>query len=329
VVMVAADVLTQPPRAVPDLSPQLMSVSLDGQPMSPAQLPVAGQTLVLGRQVERVVMAFSALDYTAPELRRYSYRLEGLDSRWIDVGGEVPLVFYSRLPVGQYTLLMRTVSDEFPGREWVSRIELHVPPAWYQRIWVWLVGALSLVGLAGGGLDLRLRRARAREQRLQEMVAERTEALSLANARLAQLAGEDALTGLSNRRRAFERMAELHAWRQRMVGNDCVVLMDLDHFKQTNDRYGHLGGDAVLRNVGAQVRAQLRTIDVAARYGGEELLLVLIDTGLEDGQKVVERLAQSLRQLRVSFNGHQIERADAALYRAKRAGRDRLCVDGH
>lgn len=349
VVMVAPQMLTLPPTTVPDLSPRLMSVSLDGQPMPPAQLPAPGKPLLLDRQVERVVMAFSALDYTAADLRRYSYRLEGLDSRWIEVSGEVPLVFYSRLPVGQYTLLLRTTSEEFPGREWVTRLELQVPPAWYQRVWVWLVAGLSLIGLVGGGLDLRLRRARAREQRLQDMVSERTEALSLANARLAQLAGEDALTGLSNRRRAFERMAELHAWRQRMVGSDCVVLMDLDHFKQTNDRYGHLGGDAVLRSVGELLRVQLRTIDVAARYGGEELLLVLIDTGLEDGQNVVARLAQALRALRVPFNGQQIEvrasfgiaasdpaqpfeqwieRADAALYRAKREGRDRICVDG-
>jgi diguanylate cyclase len=174
--------------------------------------------------------------------------------------------------------------------------------------------------------------------------------LRQANARLAQLVGEDALTGLDNRRRGFERLAELLSWRQRMPGSDCVVLMDLDHFKRINDRHGHLGGDAVLRAVGHLLRTQLRAIDIAARYGGEELLLVLVDADVAQGRHTIDRLAEALRQMAVVYDGQPINvdasfglavsdpsqsieqwlaRADAALYRAKRHGRGRLCVDGH
>lgn len=135
-----------------------------------------------------------------------------------------------------------------------------------------------------------------------------------------------------------------------MRGSDCVVLMDLDHFKRINDRHGHLGGDAVLRAVGQLLRSQLRAIDIAARYGGEELLLVLVDADLAQGRHTIARLADALRQMTVVYDGQSIHvdasfglaasdphqpieqwlaRADAALYRAKHRGRGQLCVDGH
>lgn len=338
----------QPPP--PDLQPQVVALHLDGEPVAPSQLPADGGLLRLPRTVERVALAFSALDYLAPTQRRYSYRLEGLDSRWIDLAGDsqVPLVLYSRLPVGKYTLVLRTTSVEYPGLQWLAKIALEVPPAWYQQRWVWALTALLLIGMVGAGVHWRLRVAHRRQRWLQRRVQESTAELRAANARLAQLVGEDALTGLSNRRRGFERLAELHNWRQRMPGRDCVVLMDLDHFKQTNDRYGHLGGDAVLRAVGELLRSQLRAIDIAARYGGEELLLVLVDADQAEGVATVERLSAALRGLVVAYAGQQIpvsasfglalsdpaqpieqwiERADAALYRAKRGGRGRVCVD--
>lgn len=334
----------------PAMQPQVVSLQLDGQALTPSRLPGDGGQLVLERTGERLMLAFSAMAPVGPGLRRYSYRLEGLDSDWIDAGSgsSDPVAFYSRLPVGDYTLLLRTTSTEFPGQQWITRIGLQVPPDWYQLGWVRVLGALVLLALVLVAMNLRLRASRRRARWLQQIVDTRTAELRQANVRLAQLAGEDALTGLMNRRRGLERLDELHAWRQRMPGQDCVVLMDLDHFKQINDRYGHLGGDAVLRAVANLIRSDLRAIDVAARYGGEELLLVLVDTPLAAGCQVIERLATRLRALRIPFDdGHisvrasfglaasratepvegWIARADAALYRAKDAGRDRLCVE--
>jgi len=352
VVMLEPGLLKQPVPALPNLQPQVISLHLDGRALPAAQLPGDGDQLELARDVERVALSFSAMDYLAPQRRQYSYRLEGLDSRWIlaSDGQQVPLVLYSRLPVGRYTLLLRTTSEQHPGQEWITRLQLEVPPAWYQRLWVRLLAGLGLLLLLAGAVQWRLRAARGRELQLQARVMESTIELRQANARLAQLVGEDGLTGLNNRRRGFERLAELHNCRQRMPGNDCVVLMDLDHFKQVNDRYGHLGGDAVLRAVGQLLRRELRAVDIAARYGGEELLLVLMDADLAQGQRTIERLAIALRQMPVLFDGQQIAvdasfglartdpaqsieqwiaRADAALYRAKQTGRGRLCVDPH
>lgn len=350
VLMLQPGVLQRPAAPLPDLQPRVLSLQLDGKAISAAQLPLDGGRLQLARTVERLALSFSAMDPVAPSRRHYSYRLEGLDSRWIATGegGQAPQVLYSRLPVGQYTLLLRTTSDEHPGQAWITRIGLQVPAAWYQWPWLWALALLLLLLLLWAGLQLRLRAGQRRELRLQQRVLESTRELRQANARLAQLVGEDVLTGLGNRRHGFERLAELHAWRQRMAGSDCVVLMDLDHFKKINDRYGHLGGDAVLRAVGQLLRNQLRAIDIAARYGGEELLLVLVDADLEQGRATVERIRAALQAMVVDHDGQVItvtasfglalsdpaqpverwiERADAALYRAKHGGRGRLCVD--
>lgn len=350
VLMLEPGLLQRPPLALPALQPQVVSLLLDGQAMATGQLPGDGGRVQLARTVERLALRFSAMDPVAPQRRHYSYRLEGLDSRWIATGegGQVPEVLYSRLPVGQYTLLLRTTSDDYPGQAWVTRIGLEVPAAWYQQWWVQLLALLLFLLAVAGAVRWRLHAARKRQRRLQQRVLDSTAELRQANARLAQLVGEDALTGLDNRRRGFERLAELHTWRQRMRGSDCVVLMDLDHFKKINDRHGHLGGDAVLRAVGQLLRSQLRAIDIAARYGGEELLLVLVDADLAQGQATVERIRAALQDMVVDHDGQQIavsasfgmalsdptqpverwiERADAALYRAKHAGRGRLCVD--
>jgi diguanylate cyclase (GGDEF)-like protein len=129
-------------------------------------------------------------------------------------------------------------------------------------------------------------------------------------------------------------------------------MLDLDDFKAINDRHGHLGGDAVLAEVGHALRAALRTSDVKCRYGGEEFLVLLPDTPLSGASKVAETLRSQVDRLRVSWNGQTIcvtaslglsmalpgeldilaliGRADLALYRAKGEGRNRVVVlDGH
>jgi diguanylate cyclase (GGDEF)-like protein len=128
-----------------------------------------------------------------------------------------------------------------------------------------------------------------------------------------------------------------------------VVMLDLDHFKSINDRLGHLAGDAVLSAVGRELGELLRASDLRCRFGGEEFLLVLPDTPQAGAARVAESLRQSIADLRVPWQGAQIPvtasfgvatarrgeldrqallaRADAALYRAKQAGRN--CVREH
>ena len=144
----------------------------------------------------------------------------------------------------------------------------------------------------------------------------------------------DELTGVGNRRQA-------NLMLERLRPGDALVLIDLDHFKEVNDERGHAAGDAVLRDLGRHLREAVRDVDDVARYGGEEFLLLLRQAG-EDPLPVVERILQSWRALNpgatfsagvAQHDGDHpatitVGQADAALYAAKRTGRDRVCSYG-
>ncbi|WP_143096351.1 diguanylate cyclase [Ectothiorhodospira mobilis] len=164
---------------------------------------------------------------------------------------------------------------------------------------------------------------------------------------LRALATTDYLTGLANRRHFLARVSEELARLSRHSDNEAAVLMlDLDHFKSVNDRYGHSAGDAVLRHFAGLLREGLRRIDLPGRVGGEEFAVLLPDAGIQDAQKMAERLRARLAQHPVAVEGacipvtvsigitrlrpedpspdEALQRADTALYRAKSSGRD--CV---
>ena len=347
VLMVDAALVGQAMDERPDLSPKVLAIRIDGQSHPVPRVGDGEPTLHLAHDAERLEVVFSSRDYTGASLRHYSYWLEGMDSRWIDVPDATPRVFYSRLPPGRYTLLLRATSDEYPGMVWITRVALVVAPAWYRKTgYVLLLGAgLTLLGWAL--LQWRFRRARRYQAQLEATVAARTDQLQQANARLARLASEDVLTGLDNRRRGMEKLAARQAYRRQVPGTDALLLIDLDYFKTINDTHGHLAGDAVLREVARRLRACLRGEDVAVRHGGEELFVLLPDTTLHTARLVAERLLLALRESPVVYgdvaiavsasigvapllSGTTVElvlaHADAALYRAKASGRDRVCV---
>lgn len=157
-------------------------------------------------------------------------------------------------------------------------------------------------------------------------------------------AATDALTGLPNRRSAEEVLARLVAAAQRNGRALSVVLFDLDHFKAINDNHGHATGDEALRTAARATRDALRASDHVARFGGEEFLVMLPETGRDDALLVAENLRAAIAGVAVegtekgvtaSFgvavypgNGASAEElvvaADQALYRAKEAGRDRV-----
>jgi two-component system cell cycle response regulator len=162
-------------------------------------------------------------------------------------------------------------------------------------------------------------------------------------------AAHDGLTGLFNRRYFDRRLREEIAHAKRHKRPFSLVLLDLDHFKLVNDTYGHEDGDRVLRHIAEVAQAQLREDDVACRYGGEEFILLLRGTSAMAARVVANRLRANLaarpitlgpqdelRHItfsagvsaadeRNSYNTEEIVgRADAALYRAKRAGRNRV-----
>jgi diguanylate cyclase (GGDEF)-like protein len=174
--------------------------------------------------------------------------------------------------------------------------------------------------------------------------------VALDNARLHRIVERqaliDGLTGLPNRRQCEETLADELARVERFGGSLAVVVADLDWFKDVNDRYGHPAGDTVLREFAILLQETVRDVDLASRWGGEEFVLILPGTDLEGGAQVAERIRLSLtRRIVLAADGTPIPvtasfgvaatppartgselfaAADAALYEAKRAGKNRV-----
>lgn len=209
-----------------------------------------------------------------------------------------------------------------------------------QIVHVLTTGAMGAVGASFGSLLLAVA-ARTAQNRFDE--AEHR-------------AKHDPLTGLLNRSELFRQLEEslIDATANDLVLG--VLFLDLDRFKAINDQYGHLAGDAALREVARRVQHQIRSSDLAARFGGEEFTILMPDTGIEPAAQIAERIRQCVRRAPIRIDDQDAitvtvsagaaalvpapdlesltaegERllglADAAMYRAKAAGRDRVFVD--
>jgi diguanylate cyclase (GGDEF)-like protein len=190
---------------------------------------------------------------------------------------------------------------------------------------------LSLAGYATRGVTFFLLGAlvglEAQRRRSQ---AERARMLD----RLEEMANTDELTGLGNRRAWGHELRREMERSRRGRGPLAVALLDLDRFKEYNDRRGHPAGDQLLKQAASQWRARLRVVDTLCRYGGEEFVVLLPDCPLNEATAVIERVrsatpeGQTLSGGIARWDGDEtaealIERVDRALYAAKRAGRDR------
>ena len=165
---------------------------------------------------------------------------------------------------------------------------------------------------------------------------------------LRRLSITDSLTGLYNRRYFFKRLTASVMGFKRHHRPFCVVMLDIDHFKKINDQYGHAAGDKVLCQVSTMMQELLRETDLLARLGGEEFVMLLVDTDLQGAKELAERIKANLAKLKVSYKEHSISvtismgitnarindinsdevmfRADHAMYQAKSEGRNRIVI---
>lgn len=161
-------------------------------------------------------------------------------------------------------------------------------------------------------------------------------------ARLRELAFSDSLTGLFNHKHCYELLEERVESAQRYLNDLTIILLDIDNFKAINDTWGHQTGDRVLKEISLAIRESIRHIDIAGRYGGEEFLLVLPQTGEAGAKIIAERIRKKIEtltfdeeDLRVTISGgiarHEgqsalqlVAQADILLYTAKHNGRNRI-----
>lgn len=195
-----------------------------------------------------------------------------------------------------------------------------------------------------------LQQATAQMQREIEERRKAQEALKAANQNLEKLSLIEPLTGLSNRR-SFERVLQLE-WARAQEHHRALgaAMIDIDKFKLYNDRYGHLAGDECLRKVASALQSSVRHRDLVARYGGEEIVLILPGADLEIARRVGERARAAVANLAIPHadfplgivtvsvgvasmapktnekTAQLIAMADDALYQAKENGRNRVCV---
>lgn len=168
--------------------------------------------------------------------------------------------------------------------------------------------------------------------------------------RLRRRTSTDELTGLMNYAKLMESLEQQinRAQRRGHENNPlCLIMSDLDFFKKINDTYGHMVGDLVLRHVAGRIQAATRDFDLIGRFGGEEFVIIMMDTDLELGEAIAERIREGVMKapfhvkqfnipvtlslgvamLRQGENKESLlERADAAMYEAKRSGRNRVMV---
>jgi diguanylate cyclase (GGDEF)-like protein len=248
-----------------------------------------------------------------------------------------------------------------PDAQAVSRRRVGVLPA---LTFVLLAGVQSALNAAEGGADFALSiglwvvgatliaHASALRRRQADLLAQlhaSERELRDANILLTRESRRDALTGLGNRLRLREEFADLAASSRRHGQAYCVVLIDLDGFKDYNDDHGHQAGDDVLSRIGELLNETVRKGERAYRYGGEELLLVLPGQDLDDGRKLAERQRVQLQRAALPHRSNAphgvvtfsagvaaaqrdetpeevLRRADIALYEAKALGRNRVVL---
>lgn len=298
-----------------------------------------------------------ALRYAAPSLvggERVQFRYR-IDGPWIEVGSTREILL-SALPWGDWPLELAARIDGGPWTAVPTRLQVSHPPPWYRdsRIHA-AIGLLALTVLL---LGVRARTVALRERaaRLDQLVGERTAALADANRQLAQLARTDPLTGLANRRHFVERLAEVWADAARRPAPLSLIALDVDAFKAYNDRHGHPAGDACLQRVAERLATALGVAGLddglLARTGGEEFVVLLPGRSAADAGRLAETLHRAVADGAIPHDTSPvatvvtislgvagmiatpdrdpqslIECADAALYRAKQGGRNRVVVD--
>jgi len=318
--------------------------------------------VVVEAEQNKLSIEFVALDYIDAEAIEYRYRLSGLSEEWHTSNSQHRVAAFTTLPPGNYQLEIQNSNRLGHWNPQTHFIHIQVLPYWYQTFWAKLAGLFLVVILALLIIRFRTARLRKRQLSLEKQVKQRTLSLQKAKEELDRVSVTDPLTNMNNRRFLERNMPaesalvsrKYHNYsgsKNRIAGADLVFfLIDIDHFKKINDKYGHKAGDDVLVEVTKRLKRVARESDFLVRWGGEEFLLVVRGTSVELAKLLAQRLCQQFKGEPIKLNEDTeilitcsigftpypfytdkpdeiswlecIDIADKGLYAAKNSGRD-------
>jgi diguanylate cyclase (GGDEF)-like protein len=332
----ASRALRRNPRPPPV---HITSVAVEGEPMS------TWENITLPPGSRRIEIGFVGLSYVDADRVRYRYRMEGFDQDWIERPARATLerATYTNLPPGRYRFQVIAANNDGVWNEEGAVIPIEKRPLLIETWWLRLGLLLLLLVALGFAYRLRVRALARQSHRLQSLVEARTQELADAMGKLDHMAHADGLTGIANRRRLDEYLAGTWAANSAQQRPLAVLLIDVDHFKRYNDERGHLEGDELLKKLAGILQNCLRrSEDLVARYGGEEFMVVLPGADTDIARSLGESMraavewgmpgvtisvgVASARGQRGSDPASVVAAADAALYRAKDLGRNRVEV---
>ncbi|MEM0910217.1 MAG: two-component regulator propeller domain-containing protein [Pseudomonadota bacterium] len=262
---------------------------------------------------------FAGLDYVSPENNRYKYRLEGLDTEWIDVRNATSAQ-YTNLPAGKYRFQVIAANSDGVWNEEGASIDLIVRPApWFSPLAFAFYG-LTILAIAFFMVRLYASRRdaeRVYREKLEIEVSERTEELRSLNRKLLNASLTDQLTGLHNRRylnevmpgkaneifRKFANALEKNAATDIVGPRLFFIMFDLDGLKAVNDTFGHEAGDKVIEEVASRLRKVCRGEDTIIRWGGDEYMIVGSMGKTIEAAVLAERIRSSIAK-RGFYIGH-------------------------
>lgn len=300
---------------------------------------------------------FTVLSFQDPKSVGLQYQLTGYDKDWVTPESGARNVRYTNLPPGDYTFQVRGSNNEGVWNPNNARLRFSIQPRFHETTLFYALTGLLLATIVYAGYRLQQHRYRRRQGELEGLIQQRTEALEIANHRLEEASQTDPLTGLRNRRYMANQIPQDLSYydRQMQQGQHkdevmMFALVDIDHFKNVNDTYGHKAGDRVLQQFAQVLGGLVRSGDYVVRWGGEEFLLVFRPMPTRNLEVIGERIRSSVAHyefdigndtpLRLTcsagiseyplFRDHRVqlgwetmvELADQALYYVKSHGRD-------
>ncbi|MBN1295718.1 diguanylate cyclase [bacterium] len=314
-----------------------------------------GQKIPSGRNTFEFGLMCSS--FRSEYQNRFRYQLKGYDEFRSEPTASSD-IRYTNLPRGRYILVAESCNRDGQWSDIPVLLSFEVLPAWWERRVVWLLGFLIVILMMRLLIRFRSYQLARTTHRLQEEVRRQTRVIQKQMERLEeqknlmeQQAKIDDLTKLYNRRHFYRKLRD--AWIMRRIDGSAlsIIIFDLDYFKNINDTFGHLTGDAVLRQICQEIRNHVPSNGLAARFGGEEIVIMLLDMDLDGAFQLAETIRRSVENLelgclddsglKVTLSGGVacrigvdtsdtpdtlIRDADEALYKAKSGGRNRIMM---